>query len=111
MDYKLIICLCIVILIAFIFAIASVKIQDIANDTEEPAREFWLRVLIVLVSEILCLGLAVIVYMIFSKMSSTSDNEVIITESHETYTTPAVESVDTSNIQPPTNFDTNLQQA
>lgn len=111
MDYKLIICLCIVILIAFIFAIASVKIQDIANDTEEPAREFWLRVLIVLVSEILCLGLAVIVYMIFSKMSSTSDNEVIITESHETYTTPAVESVDTSNIQPPTNFDTTLQQA
>lgn len=111
MDYKLIICLCIVILIAFIFAIASVKIQDIANDTEEPAREFWLRVLIVLVSEILCLGLAVIVYMIFSKMSSTSDSEVIITESHETYTTPAVESVDTSNIQPPTNFDTNLQQA
>ena len=111
MDYKLIICLCIVILIAFIFAIASVKIQDIANDTEEPAREFWLRVLIVLVSEILCLGLAVIVYMIFSKMSSTSDSEVIITESHENYTTQAVESVDTSNIQPPTNFDTNLQQA
>ena len=113
MDYKLIICLCIVILIAFIFAIASVKIQDIANDTEEPAREFWIRVLIVFVSEILCLGLAVIVYMIFSKMSSTSDNdnEVIITESHETYTTPAVETVDTSNIQPPTNFDTIPQQA
>lgn len=111
MDYKLIICLCIIVLIAFIFAIASVKIQDIANDTEESAREFWIRVLIVLVSEILCLGLAVIVYMIFSKMSSTSDNEVIITESHENYTTQAVESVDASNIQPSTNFDTNLQQA
>ena len=111
MDYKLIICLCIVILIAFIFAIASVKIQDIANDTEEPAREFWIRVLIVFVSEILCLGLAVIVYMIFSKMSSTSDNEVIITESPENYTTPAVESVDASNVQSSTNFDTIQQQA
>ena len=111
MDYKLIICLCIVILIAFIFAIASVKIQDIANDTEEPAREFWIRVLIVFVSEILCLGLAVIVYMIFSKMSSTSDNDIVVTESPETYTTPAVETVDTSNVQPPTNFVTNPQQA
>lgn len=111
MDYKLIICLCIIVLIAFIFAIASVKIQDIANDTEEPAREFWIRVLIVLVSEILCLGLAVIVYMIFSKMSSTSDNEVIITESPENYTTPAVESIDTSNVQSSTNFDTIQQQA
>lgn len=111
MDYKLIICLCIVILIAFIFAIASVKIQDIANDTEEPAREFWLRVLIVFVSEILCLGLAVIVYMIFSKMSSTSDNDIVVTESPENYTTPAVESIDTSNVQSSTNFDTNLQQA
>lgn len=111
MDYKLIICLCIIVLIAFIFAIASVKIQDIANDTEEPAREFWLRVLIVFVSEILCLGLAVIVYMIFSKMSSTSDNDIVVTESPENYTTPAVESIDTSNVQSSTNFDTNLQQA
>lgn len=111
MDYKLIICLCIIFLIAFIFAIASVKIQDIANDTEEPAKEFWIRVLIVFVSEILCLGLAVIVYMIFSKMSSTSDNDIVVTESPENYTTPAVESVDTSNIQPSTNFVTNPQQA
>lgn len=111
MDYKLIICLCIIFLIAFIFAIASVKIQDIANDTEEPAKEFWIRVLIVFVSEILCLGLAVIVYMIFSKMSSTSDNDIVVTESPENYTTPAVESVDTSNVQSSTNFDTNPQQA
>ena len=106
MDYKLIICLCIIVLIAFIFAIAGVKIQDIANDTEEPAKEFWIRVLIVFVSEILCLGLAVIVYMIFSKMSSTSDNDIVVTESPENYTTPAVESVDTSNVQSSTNFDT-----
>lgn len=106
MDYKLIICLCIIVLIAFIFAIASVKIQDIANDTEEPAKEFWIRVLIIFVSEILCLGLAVIVYMIFSKMSSTSDNDIVVTESPENYTTPAVESVDTSNVQSSTNFDT-----
>ena len=111
MDYKLIICLCIILLIAFIFAIASVKIQDIANDTEEPAREFWIRVLIVFVSEILCLGLAVIVYMIFSKMSSTSDNDIVVTESPENYTTPAVESFDTSNVQSSTNFVTNPQQA
>lgn len=111
MDYKLIICLCIIVLIAFIFAIASVKIQDIANDTEETAWEFWLRVLIVFVSEILCLGLAVIVYMIFSKMSSTSDNDIVVTETPENYTTPAVESIDTSNVQSSTNFDTNLQQA
>lgn len=100
MDYKLIIGICIVILIAIIFAIASVKIQDIVNDTEETAWEFWTRVLIVLGSEILCIAVTIIVYMIFSKMSSTSDNEVIITESHENYTTPAVESIDTSNIQP-----------
>lgn len=111
MDYKLIICLCIIVLIAFIFAIASVKIQDIANDTEEPAREFWIRVLIVFVSEIICLGLAVIVYMIFSKMSSTSDNDIVVTESPENYTTPAVESIDTSNVQSSTNFVTNPQQA
>ena len=111
MDYKLIICLCIIVLIALIFAIASVKIQDIANDTEEPAREFWIRVLIVFVSEILCLGLAVIVYMIFSKMSSTSDNDIVVTESPENYTTPAVESIDTSNVQSSTNFVTNPQQA
>lgn len=111
MDYKLIICLCIIVLIAFIFAIASVKIQDIANDTEEPAKEFWIRVLIVFVSEILCLGLAVIVYMIFSKMSSTSDNDIVVTETPENYTTPAVESVDTSNVQSSTNFDTIPQQA
>lgn len=99
MDYKLIICVCIVLLIAFIFAIASVKIQDIANDTEETAWEFWSRVFIVLGSEILCIAVTIIVYMIFSKMSSTSDNDVVITESHEDYTTPAVESVEAPTSQ------------
>ena len=52
-----------------------------------------------------------IVYMIFSKMSSTSVNDIVITESGENYSTPAVESIDTSNVQPSTNFDTNPQQA
>lgn len=105
MDYKLIISICVILVIAIIFAIASVKIQNIANDTEETSWEFWTRVLIVFGSEILCIAVTIIVYMIFSKISSTSDNDIVVTESHEKYTTPAVELADTSN------FVTNPQQA